>query len=119
MNSTIELSSYSLEELTEALRVMKSYRTSLRQIGARAKLEDPKHQVAPSFSIEYAPGFTIDIVQSFARSAVSEYFPEALFDDNVTFIENKKITGGIRIFYGDDMMDVSFEKFKNLLVHSA
>lgn len=117
MNSTLDLSSYSLEELTDALRVMKNYRTSLRQIGAKAKLEDPKHPSAPVLSIEYAPGFTMDTVKSFAHAAVTQYFPEAKFDDSVALTENKKITGGIRIFYGDDMMDVSFEKFKNVLTN--
>lgn len=117
MNSTLDLTSYSLEELTDVLRIMKGYRTSLRQIGAKAKLEDPKHPQAPTLSIEYAPGFSMDTVRSFAHATVSRYFPETAIDNTVSFVENKNITGGIRIFYGDDMMDVSFEKFKNVLTN--
>lgn len=118
MNSSLDLTSYSLDELTDALRVMKSYKASLRQIGGRAKLQDQKHPVAPVLTIEYAPGFGLDTVTAFAKSAVLQYFPEAQFDDAVVFTENNKLTGGIRIFYGDDMMDVSFEKFKNLLANT-
>lgn len=59
----------------------------------------------------------METVTSFAKAAVAQFFPEAKFDNSVTFSENPKITGGIRIFFGDDMMDVSFEKFKNTLTH--
>ncbi len=118
MNSSLDLTSYSLDELTEALRVMKNYKTSLRQIGGRAKLQDQKHPEAPALTVQYAPGFALDTVTAFAKSAVREYFPEATFDDRVILVENTKLTGGIRIFYGDDLMDVSFEKFRNLLSHT-
>lgn len=43
MNSSLDLTSYTLDELTDVLRVMKAYKTSLRQIGGRAKISDQKH----------------------------------------------------------------------------
>ena len=88
-----DLSTYSLGELTDVLRVLKNYKVSLRQIGDRAELSDPKNPEPAKLKIEYAVGFSMDTVRSFARSAVTRYFPEALFDDKATFQENPNITG--------------------------
>lgn len=33
----------------------------------------------------------------------------------MVFSENTQLKGGIRMFYGDDMVDVSFQRFANEL----
>lgn len=92
MNSS-DLSSYSLEELTEALRILKNYKVSLRQIGARAVLFDPKDPKPPHIRVEYAPGFEQTTVKAFTKASITKYFPEASLDDKTIFRESNHITG--------------------------
>lgn len=96
--------------------MLQAYRVSLKQIGARAHLEDPKSPEPIKLRVEFASGIQLDTVKSYARSGASTFFPEFYGDDTlIEFLENNRLTGGIRMFYGDDMVDVSFQKFVNEL----
>lgn len=44
---------YSKQELRDILRVLKDYRSSLKQIGKRAKLIEPGEQIFNIFRIEH------------------------------------------------------------------
>jgi hypothetical protein len=37
------------------------------------------------------------------------------FPENTSFVPSQTLVWGMRIFYGDDMLDVSFQKFKNAM----
>lgn len=106
-----KLSSYSKEELYDVLRILKSYRSSLKQIGKRAKLKDDKQKIAKIFRIEYAGEMDKNFLENFSAYACGKFFPEAAFDAQKEYIQNNEIVGGIRIFYGDDMMDLSFADY--------
>lgn len=103
--------SYSRDELSDVLRILKEYRTSLKQIGNRAVLSDSKHKSPKTFRIEHTSVASQDFVRDFASGAIRRYFPEASLDTEQRFIVNDAIVGGIRIFYGDDMVDLSFQDF--------
>ncbi len=67
--ANINLSTYSREELERALSVLQAYRVSLKQIGARAHLEDPKSPLPTQLRVEYATGIQMDTVRSYAQKA--------------------------------------------------
>lgn len=90
MNS-INLSSYSLTDLTEALRVLKSYTTSFKQIGNRARLEDGKNPEPLTIRVEYAPGSDEGFIREFSKNIFAQFFKEA-DASTCQYIENKKIT---------------------------
>ena len=109
-----DFSQYSKEELTETLRLLKSYRAALKQVGNRATLIDSKNPKEKFFRIEYAPGISEDFLKNFAENACKTYFPEVA-TARKEYVLNEKIIGGIRVFYGDDMMDLSFQDFVHAL----
>lgn len=86
----INLSSYTPQELTDALRVLKSYSTSSKQIGRRAKLEDPKHPDAVVLRVEYAPDSDISFIRTFTEEILTRFFPEAK-KDTCVYEPNKNI----------------------------
>lgn len=89
--SNIDLSSYSKEELRDVLRVLKDYRTSLKQIGLRSEFSDVKIPKKNFFTIEYTSSADFDFIKKFADSACKKYFSEADLDTTKKFVVNEKI----------------------------
>lgn len=109
------LSSYSREALNDTLRVLRNYKNSLRQVGKRAHLEDPRTHEAPTPSVEYAPGLDATLLKQYAENALKLYFSEYSGGTaSINFTENPKLVAGVRIRYGDDLVDLSFQKFTHL-----
>jgi len=111
---SINLSNYSPELLDEVLSVLRFYTTALKQIWDRAELRNPKQAKISQVRVEYARWADESFVQSFTGKILSRFFPDS-DKDACTYTENPKITGWIRIFFGDDMVDISFEKFAHLI----
>lgn len=107
--SNIDLSSYSKEELIDVLRILKNYRTSLKQIGSRAEIIDFRNPKNKNFRIEYTSSSDKNFVEKFVDVACKKYFPDAWSDSKKEFVVNDKIIWGVRIFYGDDILDLSFQ----------
>lgn len=74
--TTLDLSSYSRESLEHLLLIMKSYRNSLKQIGRRARIVDPKNPPGVSAIVEYVSGMDKDSVEKYSRSCIAKLFPE-------------------------------------------
>jgi hypothetical protein len=55
---------------------MKGYRTSLKQIGKRARLIDTKDILIIRAIVEYAPGMDVSSVKSYAASSIKQLFPD-------------------------------------------
>lgn len=117
--NTKDISHYSREELQDILRVLKTYKQSHRQIGARARIYDPKNPPEPELRVEYASGISQSLLEKILQSAIALHFPDIKDQSNVVYTENTHLTGGIRIFYGDDMVDISFQRFVNMIHNST
>lgn len=110
-----DFSSYSQDELLDALKILRSYRAAAKQIGNRAKISDMKRNKKPFFRIEYAPEVGEDFLYNFSDSVIQKYFPEVNSQTEKVFMPNSSLSGGIRVFYGDDMIDISFQDFARTL----
>ncbi len=110
----LDLTSYSRESLENMLSIVKSYRTSLKQIGKRAVLIDPKHPPAISATVEYVGGMHKDSVEKYALSCMKKLFPEYTGAAPI-LRENPELKWWIRVFVGDDMIDLTFQKFETLI----
>ncbi len=64
--SLATLSSYSREQLSDILRILKAYKTGLVQIGHRAHLADPLLDTVVRVRVEYPTGASIEDIRSFA-----------------------------------------------------
>ncbi|NRH20710.1 hypothetical protein HOO68_01555 [Candidatus Gracilibacteria bacterium] len=111
--TTATLSTYSREQLSDILRILKLYKTSLVQIGHRARLIDPKNNPDVSVRIEYPTGAALEDIRSFAVAGLDQFFGIKKIPEDVVFAEVPSLIGGIRIFAGDDMINISFQKFAN------
>jgi hypothetical protein len=96
--TTATLSSYSREELSDILRILKLYKTSLVQIGHRARLIDPKTSNEISVRIEYPTGASLDDIRSFAVASLGKFFDIKKIPEDIVFVEAPSLIGGIRIF---------------------
>ncbi len=113
--TTLDLTSYSRESLEHILHIVKAYRNSLKQIGKRAILSDPKDPPAVTATIEYVSGMDRASVEKYAQSCMKELFPE--YTGAAPLLrQNPELMGWVRIFVGDDMIDVSFQKFETLFL---
>ena len=110
--SSVNLSSYTREDLTDILRILKLYKTSYGQIGRRARMRDPRIQSLPLVRVEYPSGSQLDGIRSFATQSLKKFF-SIENPQNILFEEKNALVGGIRLFVDDDMMDVSFSRFAN------
>ncbi len=96
--SLAPLSSYSREQLTDVLRILKSYKTGLVQIGHRAYLVDPKETMSVRVRVEYPVGASLEDIRSFAGSSMREHFGLETIPEDIVFVETPALIGGIRIF---------------------
>jgi hypothetical protein len=112
---TSHLVSYSRKELEALLGIMRNYKTYTLQAGSRAKLVDSKNQSVLFVRIEYPASFDQKTLHSFVESALPEYFPETKNKEySIEYKESSYIVGGVRMFCGDEVVDISFQKFKSV-----
>jgi hypothetical protein len=96
--SLATLSSYSREQLSDVLRILKAYKTGLVQIGHRAYLVDPKEAMSVRVRVEYPIGASLEDIRSFAGASMREHFGLEKVPEDIVFVETPALIGGIRIF---------------------
>ena len=92
------LSSYSREQLSDVLRILKSYKTGLVQIGHRARLIDSKESEMVAVRVEYPVGALLLDIETFAIASLKEYFSLVRKSEDIVFVEAPSLIGGIKIF---------------------
>ena len=112
--SNINLASYSRETLEHLLRVAKSYRSGLKQIGKRAKLEDPNAPTPVRALVELHTDMDEKDGLRYAEAVIKYAFPTYTWESPLVK-KNEHLKGGARVFVGDDMVDVTMQKFESLL----
>lgn len=112
--SSLNLTAYSREQLEHLLKMMKSYRNWLKQIGKRAHLSDPDHPTPIQAVVEYNPTMETKDVTEYALACIRYAFP-AYTGASPILKANNELKWGARVFVGDDMVDISFQKFESLL----
>lgn len=110
----IQLTSYPRETLEHLLKVVKSYRNGLKQIGKRAKLEDPKNPTPIRALVEIHSGMDEKEWLRYADAVIQFAFPTYTWESPL-IRKNDELKGGARVFVGDDMVDVTMQKFESLL----
>ena len=103
------------DQIIDTIRVLKNYKNALRQVGKRAILMDPRYPMIAAPVVEYTSGIETTFLKKYSDSAMISYFPDYTgSSDAITFRENKNLTSGIRIHFGDDLVDISFQKYMHL-----
>lgn len=110
------LSSYSKADLTEALKGLKSYRAFDKQIGARGR--DLFHRAASgqvAYRAEYF-GEEYASIASLVIAGFETHFGLKLSESQIEWKRNDTLKGGVRLFVGDDMVDMSFGEMERRMV---
>lgn len=107
---SINLSSYTHSDLQNILRVVRDYKTARKQIGNRAVLRDPRVESKKLFRVVYSKNIDLDRLKDNFQKFFQAYFPEESADDLI-YQMDMNLVGGIRLFHGDDFLDITFENF--------
>ena len=105
----INLSTYSKADLEVALKGLKSYRALDKFIGRRGReLFHRARSGQESYRVEYAGG-DIKEIESLVITTYKTHFGVELSSSEITWKQNDSLKGGVRLFVGDDMLDISFK----------
>jgi hypothetical protein len=95
---SLALSSYSREQLSDILRILKLYKNGLVQIGHRAYLQDPKEKAVVRVRVEYPVTANRSDIEIFVQGQISSLFGITKVPTDIVFAESSSLIGGIRIF---------------------
>ena len=65
-----------------------------------------------SVRLEYPEQMTLEMRDEIMALLVEKYS----LDTNIVFLPRSNLTGGVRLFVGDKLLDVSFEQMKQKLI---
>ncbi len=112
----MDFSTHSKSELQNFLKGLKSYRALEKFVGHRGRAIFARTQSGTKlYRVEYFGEENRNILEPIAISAYTRHFGETIDAKSIEWKQNDAIRGGIRIFSGDDMMDVSFQEVENRL----
>ncbi len=97
---SVNIASLSRTELETLVKELRAFRSAQKKIGKRAHALFT--ETAGAIRVELAPGATEDSVASTLKQLKIE-------SKEVTYTTNARLSGGARIFVGDDLYDLTFE----------
>ncbi len=105
----MNLSSYSKSDLETALRGLKAYRALDKFIGKRGReLFHAARSGKQSYRVEYF-GTDSRSIEPLVISTYESHFGTKLTSTDIAWKQNDSLKGGVRLFSGDDMLDISFQ----------
>lgn len=112
----MEITKYSKSELTQISKLLKKYRSLRKNVGKKSwEITLNSLNWEKKFLVEYFPTFVIKDYENEITDIYRSSFEVDIKDKNIVFQENPSLLGWIRVFYWDDMLDVSFENIRNTL----
>ncbi|MFA6090783.1 MAG: hypothetical protein WC774_03330 [Candidatus Gracilibacteria bacterium] len=112
----MDFSTHSKTELQNLLKGLKSYRALEKFVGRRGRALFARAQSGTKlYRVEYFGEENRSVLEPMAIAAYARHFGETIDTKLIEWKQNNTIRGGIRIFSGDDMMDVSFQEVENRL----
>ena len=96
------------KDLSKRLFELKLLRKAYKSLGNRAKnLSDPMN-----VRLEYPEHMTLKVRDEIMALLTEKYH----LDAETTFLPRPHLTGGVRLFVGDKLLDVSFEQMKQKFI---
>jgi hypothetical protein len=100
-------------ELETLLSELKLYRTLRKKLGDRGKrVFEAGRSGEKTLKIEYFPDFSKADVEKTVAAAFGKNYSEGY---RVEWKENSALKGGIRVFFGDEMADLSYSHVERIL----
>lgn len=112
----MDISTHSKSDLQVLLKSLKSYRALEKGVGRRGRSIFARSLTGTKlYRVEFFGEIDHTTIEDMVLSAYAHHFGEALASNQIEWRRNDAILGGIRIFSGDDMVDVSFQEVENRL----
>lgn len=104
------------QELQELLKNLKTYKELVSKVGNRwksifAQIFEWKNE----FKVEYFTALDEDYVWEEASNIFKKVFGETPTREQVVFEKTDKVLGWMKLYMNDNMIDMSFLKFYNLV----
>lgn len=101
-------------EATALLKELKTYKDLKQKLWNRGiEIFKNNSKNIQTCKVEYFPSLTQDFVLEKSLEVYKNNFKINIDPENIVFVENKKIMWGLRIFFDDKMIDLSFLKYFN------
>ncbi|MCD5385377.1 hypothetical protein LRZ95_01780 [Candidatus Gracilibacteria bacterium] len=103
-------------ELELLLKDLKIYKDLIKKVGKRGKqIFDNKFNNKNEFVVEYYGDIDESFVLAKAKEIYNKIFDINVKDDDIKLVKNNEIKGGMKIYLNDNLIDLSFLKFYNIL----
>lgn len=103
-------------ELEELLKDLKVYKDLIKKVWKRWKaIFENKFNGVNKYSVEYYLDMDESYILSEAKEIYKKMFDIDVEDKDIKLIKNEKIKWGMKIYLNDNLVDLSFLKFYNLL----
>jgi len=103
-------------ELEELLKDLKVYKDLTKKVWKRWKMIfDNKFNWVNQYSVEYYWEMDESYILAEAKEVYKKMFEISVDDKDIKLIKNEKIKGWMKIYLNDNLIDLSFLKFYNIL----
>ena len=103
-------------ELEELLKDLKVYKNLILKVWKRwKKIFDNMFNWINQYSVEYYWDLDESYVLAEAKSVYKKMFDIDVKDEEIKLVNNANIKWGIKIYFNDSLVDLSFLKFYNIL----
>lgn len=112
----MEITKYSKEELASISKILKKYRALRKNVGKKSSnLIHHELSWENKIIIEYFPSLVKSEITNTATNIYKNIFWIEVLENQITWKENPNLAWWMRLFLGDDMLDISFESVRNNL----
>lgn len=110
----MEINKYSKSELIEISKLLKKYRNLRKNIGKKSSsIIEAELSWEVRVLVEYFPTLDKNSIIKKVNDIFLSIFWEKIDTNKIIWKENELLAWWIRLFLGDDMLDISFENTRN------
>ncbi|MCD5375188.1 hypothetical protein LR010_01910 [Candidatus Gracilibacteria bacterium] len=111
-----QLENIDLAQAKDILKHLRSYADMSKKLGLRGQALFMKNFTnSQSFTVEFFPALGEESAWSTAQDIFKKSFSLSPKREEITFIENASIKGGMKVYVNDDMVDLTYKKVENLM----
>lgn len=114
-----DIKKMSKDELQKTLKELCLYRDLTNELGTRWKELFQRIQYGThSYQVEHFTAVSADVAWSSAQEVFTKVFDVQPKKDEVQFIEKSSLKWGIKVYFDDEVVDLSFDKIEKSLINS-
>jgi len=104
------------QELEDLLKNLRTYKDLMKKVWKRGKkIYDNVFNWKNEYVVEYFDKLDSDYVLKEALEIYNKVFWVKVSDSEVKLVENPNVKGGMKVYLNDNLVDLSFLKFYNIL----